>query len=373
VRFLQRELAAGIYARWDGFVSRCHAGSACFPTLKLLNSESFERLQIRVRKSRGGLLDLGQTSALRSLAEDPDSILRLKSIVLLFWTSDHPVQESESPVDILSSPLTIAPSPAEVPTIGDLSVGGITLGQLKEDIEARVGEPSKRLISSEVSFVSYQADSLRVSYRNRDAVIVYGRTRLRRDLEKLSGQGKVFCCYEASSAGFVLWRKMREWGISCQIAAPSLIPKKAGLKRKNDRLDARHLAEYYQSGLLTLIHVPSEDEEAVRDLLRCRFQISADLKRAKNRTVGLLRRRGQVYPQGKSLWTKGFVDWANGVTMESKADQLTLTSYLEIVDFLNKRVQEKDQQIAEFSISASETLPSGNLTRTLVGSAVRRN
>lgn len=65
-------------------------------------------------------------------------------------------------------------------------------------------------------------------------------------------------------------------GVNCQIAAPSLIPKKAGLKRKNDRLDAQHLAEYYRSGLLTLIHVPLEDGEAVRDLLRSRAQVGAD-------------------------------------------------------------------------------------------------
>lgn len=117
---------------------------------------------------------------------------------------------------------------------------------------------------------------------------------------------------------------MQEWGVSCQIAAPALIPKTAGLKRKNDRIDARHIAEYYRSGLLTVIHVPSEDEEAVRDLLRCRFQIHADLKRVKNRTVGFLRRRGHVYREGKSLWTKGFIDWANRVKMKSKADQMTL-------------------------------------------------
>ena len=30
---------------------------------------------------------------------------------------------------------------------------------------------------------------------------------------------------------------------------------------------------------------------------------------------------------------------------------MTLTSYLEIVEFLKKRIQEKDQQIAEFSIA----------------------
>jgi hypothetical protein len=43
--------------------------------------------------------------------------------------------------------------------------------------------------------------------------------KLRKDLEKLAKQRTLFCCYEASSAGFVLWRKMKEWGINCQIAA----------------------------------------------------------------------------------------------------------------------------------------------------------
>lgn len=175
--------------------------------------------------------------------------------------------------------------------------------------------------------------------------------KLRKDLEKLAKHGTLYCCYEASSAGFVLWRKMKEWGIHCQIAAPSLIPKKAGLKRKNDRLDAQHLAEYYRSGLLTLIHVPSEEEEAVRDLLRSRAQVGADLKRAKNRAVNFLRRRGHVYRLGKCLWTLEFLDWANAIKLESRADRMTLVSHLEIVDFLKKRVQEKDQQIAEFAVS----------------------
>jgi transposase len=53
------------------------------------------------------------------------------------------------------------------------------------------------------------------------------------------------------------------------------------------------MAEYYRSGLLTFIHVPSEGEEAVRDLLRCRAVISKELKRSKSRVFGFLRRRGE--------------------------------------------------------------------------------
>jgi transposase len=173
--------------------------------------------------------------------------------------------------------------------------------------------------------------------------------RLRKDLGKLAEQGNVFCCYEASSAGFVLWRKMLEWGVHCQIAAPSLIPKKVGLKRKNDRIDARHMAEYYRSGLLSFIHVPSEAEEAVRDLLRCRATINKELKRSKCRVVGFLQRRGHVYRLGKSKWTLKFLDWVNSIKFESEADQMTLTTYMELVDFLKKRLTEKDEQIAKFS------------------------
>ena len=49
-----------------------------------------------------------------------------------------------------------------------------------------------------------------------------------------------------------------------------LIPRRAGDRIKTDRRDARQLAVLYRAGALTPIHVPSEDEEAVRDLLRCR-------------------------------------------------------------------------------------------------------
>lgn len=37
-------------------------------------------------------------------------------------------------------------------------------------------------------------------------------TRLRKDLDKLGKKGTLLCCYEASSAGFVPWRVMQEWG-----------------------------------------------------------------------------------------------------------------------------------------------------------------
>jgi hypothetical protein len=42
------------------------------------------------------------------------------------------------------------------------------------------------------------------------------------------GPRTVRVCYEASGAGYVLQRALEEWGIPCDLAAPSLIPRRSG-------------------------------------------------------------------------------------------------------------------------------------------------
>ncbi|MEO7648587.1 MAG: hypothetical protein ABIV11_10215 [Gemmatimonadaceae bacterium] len=45
--------------------------------------------------------------------------------------------------------------------------------------------------------------------------------KLRRFMERLAGEGEIRSCYEASGAGYVLQRGMKEWGYSCEVIAPS--------------------------------------------------------------------------------------------------------------------------------------------------------
>jgi transposase len=94
--------------------------------------------------------------------------------------------------------------------------------------------------------------------------------KVRRLFRRLSGHGPVRSCYEASGAGFVLQRVLAGDGFSCEVIAPSLIPRKPGEHRKFDRLDAVNLARLYRSGHLTAVYVPTEDLEAIRRLLRLR-------------------------------------------------------------------------------------------------------
>ncbi len=83
-------------------------------------------------------------------------------------------------------------------------------------------------------------------------------------------------CYEASGCGYSIYRKLIKKGIDCIVVAPSLIPTD-NKKVKTDRIDARKLAIYLRSGLLTPINVPCEEQERDRDLIRFRvFQTNYD-------------------------------------------------------------------------------------------------
>jgi len=94
--------------------------------------------------------------------------------------------------------------------------------------------------------------------------------KLRRYLERLAQGGDLRACYEASGAGYVIHRAMREWGYACDVIAPSLVPKRPGVQRKHDKRDAADLSRLYRAGELTAVRIPSETDERVRDVVRCR-------------------------------------------------------------------------------------------------------
>lgn len=99
----------------------------------------------------------------------------------------------------------------------------------------------------------------------------YDLKKLQRWFGRLAQEGaELRACYEASGAGYVLQRAVTGWGYSCEIVASALIPTKAGDRRKHDKKDAANLARLYRAGELTPIRIPTEAEERVREIVRCR-------------------------------------------------------------------------------------------------------
>ena len=176
---------------------------------------------------------------------------------------------------------------------------------------------------------------------------------IRRFERKLSREssGAVCCAYEAGPCGYALQRQLRRSGTECVVVAPSLIPAKPGDRVKTDRRDARKLAELLRAGLLTEVIPPSEDEESVRDLCRCRDVVRQDLTRARHRLGKLLLRRGLVYDRGRT-WTRRHRQWLRSLRWDNGALEAAFVAYLGTVEQLEDRLVELDTAIAQ--IAANE-------------------
>lgn len=176
--------------------------------------------------------------------------------------------------------------------------------------------------------------------------------RLAKELQR-KARGSVHCCYEAGPCGYVLQRQLEKAGISCIMIAPSLTPVKPGEHIKTDRRDARKLAGLLRAEMLTAVHPPSEDQEAVRDLCRARDDAQRDLTRARNRLGKFLLRRGRVYCAGRRpTWSQKYRWWLNSLSFERSADQTVFEDYLLAVNQVETRLEALDRELA--SVSGTE-------------------
>jgi len=140
--------------------------------------------------------------------------------------------------------------------------------------------------------------------------------KLRRYCERLAEQGEFRACYEASGAGYVLQREMRQWGYACDVIAPSLIPIKPGVQRKHDKHDAVQLARLHRAGELTAVRIPSALEERVRDVVRCRETFQREILKSRHYILKFLARRGFVYRDGQN-WSLKHLAWLRSLAAVS--------------------------------------------------------
>jgi transposase len=158
-------------------------------------------------------------------------------------------------------------------------------------------------------------------------------------LKKLSHDGvELRLVYEAGPCGFVLCRHLRHRGIPCEVIAPSLIPRKASDRVKTDRRDADQLARLYRAGELTAIHVPDQEDEAIRDLVRARTSAMTDQRQARNRLKGFLLRLGFRYT-GKSSWNDAHKRYLSGLVMPQPAQQIAFQEYIHAINDATDRLE----------------------------------
>ncbi len=168
---------------------------------------------------------------------------------------------------------------------------------------------------------------------------------LNKVIRKLISKGAVLrFVYEAGPCGYGIYRYLTSNAFDCAVVAPSKIPQQSGNRLKNDKRDCLSLARLHRAGELTPVYVPTEEDEALRDLVRARGDATRALRTAKQQLSAFLLRHDIIY-SGKTKWTKAHFNWLARVAMPYPAQQIVFQEYIDTVTDCINRVQRLTEQI----------------------------
>ncbi len=164
-------------------------------------------------------------------------------------------------------------------------------------------------------------------------------------IRKLISKGAVLrFVYEAGPCGYGIYRYLTNNNMDCVVVAPSKIPQQSGNRLKNDRRDCLSLARLHRAGELTAVYVPTQEDEALRDLVRARIDATRALRVAKQQLQAFLLRHDMIF-SGKTKWTKTYFTWLSAVTMPHSAQLIVLQEYIDTVTGCIDRVHRLTEQI----------------------------
>jgi transposase len=179
--------------------------------------------------------------------------------------------------------------------------------------------------------------------------IAYELEAVDRFLERFVGC-EVRVVYEAGPFGFALARHLRGRGVLCKVASPSLMPRAAGNRVKTDRRDARQLMELGWSEDLAEARVPTEEEEAERQIVRVR----ESLVRKRHRVMKQIKSFAYEHHRHELLgdWGVEHMEGLRGAEFSERYLRMSLDEYLREYEYLTGRVKALDGVLEELGRSA---------------------
>src|SRR5512135_3294432 len=120
---------------------------------------------------------------------------------------------------------------------------------------------------------------------------------------------------EAGPTGFTPARRLRAEGLSAEVIATSKLLTPVGQEAESDRLDCRRLALLASKGLLQPVRVPTEQEEADRQVLRLREQMIRKCRSIQQQVKAFLLQHGIAEPDGLAHWAGRAVEDLRGLKL----------------------------------------------------------
>ena len=146
------------------------------------------------------------------------------------------------------------------------------------------------------------------------------------NLDNYTGNCATFVCgYEAGCLGFALQRKLETHGVKCIILAPTTMHVDR-TRVKTDKRDARVIAHCLATNGYKPVHIPTLQDEQIKNLLRMIDDHKVMLKKVKQQILSFCLKNGYEY-SGKGHWNNAHLKWLKEL-QPSGLDEFTLTSYL---------------------------------------------
>jgi transposase len=157
--------------------------------------------------------------------------------------------------------------------------------------------------------------------------------------------------YEAGPTGFSLARRLIARGYPVKVAAPSKIPRPSGPQAKSDRLDCRRLADFFAKGQLTFVAIPTETQEADRQVMRARGQCLGKVKRAKQQIKSFLLQHGIAEPEGLAHWSNASLQALKDLKLNAQL-RFCLDRLLEELAYLRGELKAFEEHLDRLARSA---------------------
>ena len=162
-------------------------------------------------------------------------------------------------------------------------------------------------------------------------------------VDRLYSEKETFLlCYEAGPCGYTLYQSLTAMGMDCQVVAP---PRNE--KIKTDRRDALRLARLLRAGELVEVWVPDQEQEAVRDLCRCRADFKAQQQKLRQQLNAFVLRHGHHWPTNWKRWTQKHLEWLESLDFSYEYQAEVRDEYIAAVRLSSSRMTDLDEKLSQ--------------------------
>jgi len=156
------------------------------------------------------------------------------------------------------------------------------------------------------------------------------------------------CGYEAGCLGYTLYHQLTNHGVKCIILAPTTMGITNNDRIKTDKRDAGNIARCLAFHTYSEVHVPTKEDEAVKDYVRMRDDKKKLLKITKQQILAFVLRHGYRFSEGRNNWTIKHVEWLKSLKLGGVLQE-SLTEYLITYAYLTNKIEGLDKRIEELA------------------------